>query len=63
MYNYLAWNPQDILSKMNGNWKFLDMVVVSVNGGSLYIKKIVSKNKNIIDKIIPGDIFYTKKKK
>ena len=43
--------------------KFLDMVVVSVNGGSLYIKKIVSKNKNIIDKIIPGDIFYTKKEK
>ena len=28
-----------------------------------YIKKIVSKNKNIIDKIIPGDIFYTKKEK
>jgi methionyl-tRNA formyltransferase len=43
--------------------KFLDMIVVSVNGGSIYIKRIMAKNKNIIGKIIPGDIFYTKLEK
>ena len=39
--------------------KFLDMITISVNGGSLYIKKVLIGKKNIINKIIPGDIFYT----
>lgn len=39
--------------------KFMNMAVVSVEGGSLYIKKILHKKKNIIDKIKPGDILYT----
>ena len=39
--------------------KFADRLVISVNGGSLYVKKIMLKNKNIIDSIKPGDIFYT----
>jgi methionyl-tRNA formyltransferase len=43
--------------------KFLDTVVVSAEGGSLYIKKILLKKKNIISKIKPGDILYTKKEK
>ncbi len=43
--------------------KFEDRLVVSANGGSLYIKKIIFKGKNIIENIKPGDIFYTSKKK
>ncbi len=43
--------------------KFLDTIVVSVEGGSLYIRKILLRKKNIIDKIKPGDIFYTKVEK
>ena len=43
--------------------KFLDTIVVSVEGGSLYIRKILLSKKNIIDKIKPGDIFYTKVEK
>ena len=43
--------------------KFKDRLVVTVNGGSLYIKKIIYNKKNIIEKIKPGDIFYTKHNK
>ncbi len=43
--------------------KFLNMIVISVNGGSLYVKKVIMGNKNIINKIVPGDIFYTSIKK
>ena len=42
--------------------KFQDYVVVSVNGGSIYIKNILLNEKNIIDKIKAGDRFYTKSK-
>jgi methionyl-tRNA formyltransferase len=42
--------------------KFEDYIVVSVNGGSLYIKKILMNKKNIINSIKPGDKFYTKTK-
>ena len=44
-----------ILSKQYGIKK--DRLVVTVNGGSLYIKKIIYNKKNIIEKIKPGDIF------
>ncbi len=40
--------------------KFQDYVVICVNGGSIYVKKILVNNKNIIDKISSGDRFYTK---
>lgn len=40
--------------------KFEDHVVVSVKGGSIYIKNILLNGENIIDKIISGDRFYTK---
>ncbi len=40
--------------------KFEDYIIVSVNAGSIYIKEIFWKNKNIIDKIRSGDKFYTK---
>ena len=40
--------------------KFEDYIIVSVNEGSIYIKEIFWKNKNIIDKIRSGDKFYTK---
>ncbi len=40
--------------------KFEDYVIVSVNKGSIYIKNIIWKNKNIISQIKSGDKFYTK---
>ena len=40
--------------------KFMDNIVISTIGGTLYVKKVIQKNENIIQKIIPGDIFYTK---
>jgi len=40
--------------------KFEDYIIVSVNQGSIYIKEIFWKNKNIINKIKSGDKFYTK---
>jgi methionyl-tRNA formyltransferase len=40
--------------------KFEDYIIVSVNGGSVYIKELLWKNKNIINKIKSGDKFYTK---
>lgn len=40
--------------------KFEEYIVVSVNGGSLYIKEVFYKNKNIINKIKSGDKFFTK---
>lgn len=40
--------------------KFEDYIIVSVNEGSIYIREIFWKNKNIIDKIRSGDKFYTK---
>lgn len=43
--------------------KFLNKIVVSVNGGSLYIGKVLLNKLNIFDKIKPGDIFYTDIKK
>ena len=39
--------------------KFMDMIVVSVKGGSLYVKKVIYKDQDIKNKIRPGDIFYT----
>ena len=39
--------------------KFMDMCVVSVNGGSIYIKEIYDKKNNKILKINPGDKFNT----
>tara|TARA_B100000768_G_C11258251_1_gene367484 strand:- start:53 stop:1060 length:1008 start_codon:yes stop_codon:yes gene_type:complete len=43
--------------------KFMKKLVVAVNGGSLYISKVISGKKNIIEKIQPGDIFYSPKNK
>ena len=40
--------------------KFEEYIVVSVNGGSLYIKEVFYRNKNIINKIKSGDKFFTK---
>ncbi|MAD56989.1 MAG: hypothetical protein CMK44_00270 [Porticoccus sp.] len=40
--------------------KFEDYIIVSVNEGSIYIKEIFWKNKNMIEKIKSGDKFYTK---
>jgi methionyl-tRNA formyltransferase len=40
--------------------KLEDYIIVSVNEGSIYIKEIFWKNKNIINKIRSGDKFYTK---
>jgi methionyl-tRNA formyltransferase len=42
--------------------KFQDYIVISVNGGSLYIKKILINKKNIINSLKPGDKFFTKLK-
>ena len=42
--------------------KFEDYIIVSVNEGSIYIKEIFWKNKNIISEIKSGDKFYTKMK-
>ena len=52
-----ARHPEEIGSVLR---KFEDYLVVSVTGGSLYIKKIMVDNKNIIEKISAGDKFYTK---
>ena len=40
--------------------KFEDYIIVSVNSGSIYIKELTWKKRNIIDKIKSGDKFYTK---
>jgi methionyl-tRNA formyltransferase len=42
--------------------KFENYIIVSVNEGSIYIKEIFWKNKNIINEIKSGDKFYTKMK-
>lgn len=42
--------------------KFEDYAIVSVKEGSIYIKEIFWKNKNIINEIKSGDKFYTKMK-
>jgi len=42
--------------------KFDEYIIVAVKEGSLYIREIFWKNKNIIDKIKSGDKFYTKMK-
>ena len=42
--------------------RFEEYIVVSVNGGSIYIKEVFWKNKNIINEIRSGDKFYTKMK-
>ena len=55
--NEPARHPEEIGTVLR---KFEDYLVVSVNGGSLYIKKIMVNNKNIIEKISAGDKFYTK---
>lgn len=39
--------------------KFMNMIVISVKGGTLYVRKVTCKKKDITSKIIPGDIFYT----
>ena len=38
--------------------KFMDNIVISTIGGTLLCKKLFRKMKNIIQKIIPGDILY-----
>lgn len=40
--------------------KFEDYIIVSVNGGSIYIKEVFWKGKNIVREIRSGDKFYTK---
>lgn len=55
--NEPARHPEEIGTVLR---KFEDYLVVSVNGGSLYMKKIMVNNKNIIQKISAGDKFYTK---
>lgn len=40
--------------------KFEDYIIVTVNNGSIYIKEIFWRNKNIISNIKSGDKFYTK---
>ncbi len=40
--------------------KFEDYIIVAVNNGSIYIKEIFWRNKNIINDIKSGDKFYTK---
>lgn len=57
--NEQARHPEEIGNVLR---KFQDYIVVSVNGGSLYIKTVSAKNKNIINSIQPGDKFYTKLK-
>ena len=42
--------------------KFEDYAIVSVSGGSIYIKELLWKKKNIVDKLKSGDKFYTKMK-
>ena len=39
--------------------KFMNKLVISVNGGSLYIGKILLGKKNITNDLKPGEIFYT----
>tara|TARA_Y100000389_G_C17425448_1_gene499279 strand:+ start:606 stop:1592 length:987 start_codon:yes stop_codon:yes gene_type:complete len=57
--NEPARHPEEVGSVLR---KFENCIVVSVNGGSLYIKKILINKKNIINSIKPGDKFYTKLK-
>ena len=57
--NEPARHPEEIGNVLR---KFKDCIVISVNGGSLYIKKILINKKNIIDSIKSGDKFYTKLK-
>ena len=57
--NEAARHPEEIGSVLR---KFQDYAVVCVNGGSLYIKKILINKKNIISSIKAGDKFYTKLK-
>jgi methionyl-tRNA formyltransferase len=57
--NEAARHPEEVGVVLR---KFEDYIVVSVNGGSLYIKKILMNKKNIINSIKPGDKFYTKLK-
>jgi len=57
--NEPARHPEEVGSVLR---KFENCIVVSVNGGSLYIKKILFNKKNIINSIKPGDKFYTKLK-
>jgi methionyl-tRNA formyltransferase len=57
--NESARHPEEVGSVLR---KFKDYIVVSVNGGSLYIKTILINKKNIINSIKPGDKFYTKLK-
>lgn len=42
--------------------KFEDFAIVSVSGGSIYIKELFWKKENIVDKLKSGDKFYTKMK-
>lgn len=55
--NEAARHPEEVGNVLR---KFHDYIVVSVNNGSLYIKKILKNKKNIINSIKAGDKFYTK---
>lgn len=57
--NEQARHPEEVGNVLR---RFQDYIVVSVNGGSLYIKTVSAKKKNIINSIQPGDKFYTKLK-
>ncbi|MBD1145343.1 hypothetical protein IDH13_00380 [Pelagibacterales bacterium SAG-MED34] len=57
--NEPARHPEEVGTVLR---KFKDYIIISVNGGSIYIKKILINKKNIIDYIKPGDKFYTKSK-
>ena len=55
--NEAARHPEEIGTVLR---KFDDYVVISVVDGSIYIKKIWKKKKNIINLLKAGDKFYTK---
>ena len=55
--NEPARHPEEIGCVLR---KFQDYIIISVNGGSLYIKKILINKKNVINSIKPGDKFFTK---
>ena len=57
--NEPARHPEEIGCVLR---RFQDYLVVCVNGGTIYIKKIIMNKKNMINKIKPGDRFYTKLK-
>lgn len=56
--NDSARHPEEVGTILR---KFEDYIIVSVNNGSIYIKKVWKNKKNIINSLKAGDKFYTKK--